>query len=127
MDSKKKRYEINSMVRVPNLDDIKKAAGDFNESQAEAEQNRDFITRNARYLVSAEETNKYNPKLNNIKKEMLQLAMVVASSESEKKEVETDTSAAVESDGEEDSHDTDEVTDEADSVMPDTQLSGNQP
>ena len=127
MDSKKKRYEINSMVRVPNLDDIKKAAGDFNESQAEAEQNRDFITRNARYLVSAEETNKYNPKLNNIKKEMLQLAMAVASSESEKKEVETDTSAAVESDGEEDSHDTDEVTDEADSVMPDTQLSGNQP
>ena len=127
MDSKKRKYEINSMVRVPNLDDIKKAAGDFYESQAEAEQNRDFITRNARHLVSAEETNKYNPKLNNIKKEMLQLAMAVASSESEKKEVETDTSAAVESDGEEDSHDTDEVTDEADSVMPDTQLSGNQP
>ena len=90
MENKKKRYEIHSMVRVPDLDDIKKAAADFNEDQTADEQNRDFITRNARHLVSAEETNKYNPKLNNIKKEMLQLAMVVASSESEKKQVEID-------------------------------------
>ena len=90
MENKKKRYEIHSMVRVPDLDDIKKAAADFNEDQTADEQNRDFITRNAKHLVNAEETNKYSPKLNTIKKEMLQLAMVVASSESEKKQVEID-------------------------------------
>lgn len=124
MESKKKRYEINSMVRVPDLDDINKAAGDFNESQAVEEQNRDFIARNAKHLVSSEESKKYNPKLSNIKKEMLQLAMVVASSESEKKEVETETSVTAESADKAVSPDAAEVTSEAEAVLPDAPDSG---
>lgn len=124
MEHKKKRYEIHSMVRVPDLDDIKKAAGDFTEGQAADELNRDFIARNARHLVNAEETNKYNPKLNTIKKEMLQLAMVVASSESEKKEVDKDTSITPEAAGEALSHAPAEDTNEAEAVLPSPPESG---
>lgn len=124
MESKKKKYEINSMVRVPDLDDINKAASDFNESQAADEQSRNFIARNAKHLVSAEESRKYNPKLSNIKKEMQQLAMVVASTESEKKEVETETSVTAESADKAVSQDAAEVTSEAEAVLPDAPDSG---
>lgn len=124
MESKKKKYEINSMVRVPDLDDINKAASDFNERQAADEQNRDFIARNAKHLISAEESSKYSPKLSNIKKEMQQLAMVVASTESEKKEVETETSVTAESADKAVSQDAAEVTSEAEAVLPDAPDSG---
>jgi len=86
MDKKKKRYEIDSKVRVPNMDDIQMAASDFNEAAVREEMNHDFLARNAKHLVPIDENDKYNPQLNNIKKEMLQLAMAVASEESDIKE-----------------------------------------
>jgi len=86
MDKKKKRYEIDSKVRVPNMDDIQTAASDFNEAAVRDGMNHDFLARNAKHLVPIDENDKYNPKLNNIKKEMLQLAMAVASEESDIKE-----------------------------------------
>ena len=86
MDKKKKRYEIDSKVRVPNMDDIQMAASDFNEAAVREEMNHDFLARNAKHLVPIDENDKYNPQLNNIKKEMLQLAMAVASEASDIKE-----------------------------------------
>jgi len=86
MDKKKKRYEIDSKVRVPNMDDIQMAASDFNEAAVREEMNHDFLARNAKHLVPIDENDKFNPQLNNIKREMLQLAMAVASEESDIKE-----------------------------------------
>lgn len=96
MEKKKKRYEIESKVRVPNMDEIQLATSDFNEAAVHEEQNHDFIARNAKHLVPIDDNDIYNPQLNNIKKEMLQLAMAVASEETDiKKSVD----AAVSADG----------------------------
>jgi len=84
MDKKNRRYEIQSNVRVPNMDDIQRAASDF--SDAREEFKHDFIARNAKYFIPADDKAKYVPKLNEIKKEMVQLAMVVASEEKGKSE-----------------------------------------
>lgn len=84
MDKKNRRYEIQSKVRVPNMDDIQRAASDF--SEAQEEQKHDFITRNAKHFITTDDKDKYVPQLNEIKKEMVQLAMVVASAETDKSE-----------------------------------------
>jgi len=81
MDKKNRRYNIQSNVRVPNMDDIQRAASDFSETQEE--QKHDFVARNAKNFISTDDKDKYVPQLNEIKKEMVQLAMVVASSESD--------------------------------------------
>lgn len=82
MDKKNRRYNIQSKVRVPNMDDIQRAASDF--SEAQEEQKHDFVARNAKNFISTDDKDKYVPQLNEIKKEMVQLAMAVASSESDK-------------------------------------------
>jgi len=84
MDKKNRRYEIQSKVHVPNMDDIQRAASDF--SEAKEDLKHDFIVRNAKNFISTDDNDKYIPQLNEIKKEMVQLAMVVASSEAEKAE-----------------------------------------
>lgn len=84
MDNKNRRYEIQSNVRVPNMDDIQRAASDF--SEAKEELKHDFVARNAKNFISTDDKAKYVPKLNEIKEEMVQLAMVVASEEKEKSE-----------------------------------------
>ena len=95
MEKKKRRYEISSKVRIPDMDDIQRAASDFNEARLSEEQKNDFISRNAKHVVSAGEE-KYNPMLNSMNKEMLQLAMAVASEESEKKEAQTEAAEIIE-------------------------------
>ena len=87
MDKKNRRYNIQSKVRVPNMDDIQRAASDF--SDAHEEQKRDFVARNARNIIPTDEKDKYVPQLNEIKKEMVQLAIVVASSEADKSSTST--------------------------------------
>lgn len=84
MDNKNRRYEIQSNVRVPNMDDIQRAASDF--SEAKEELKHDFVARNAKNFIPTDDKAKYVPKLNEIKEEMVQLAMVVASEEKEKSE-----------------------------------------
>jgi len=82
MDKKNRRYDIQSKVRVPNMDDIQRAASDF--SDVHEEQKNDFVARNTKNIIPTDDKDKYVPQLNEIKKEMVQLAMAVASSESEK-------------------------------------------
>lgn len=82
MDKKNRRYNIQSKVRVPDMDDIQRAASDF--SDAHEELKHDFVARNAKNIIPTDEKDKYVPQLNEIKKEMVQLAMVVASSEADK-------------------------------------------
>lgn len=84
MDKKNRRYEIQSNVRIPNMDDIQRAASDFSEAQEELK--HDFVARNAKNFISTDDKAKYVPKLNEIKEEMVQLAMAVASEEKEKSE-----------------------------------------
>ena len=84
MDKKNRRYEIQSNVRVPNMDDIQRAASDFSEAREELK--NDFIARNAKHFITTDDKAKYVPKLNEIKEEMVQLAMVVASEEKGKSE-----------------------------------------
>jgi len=84
MDKKNRRYEIQSNVRVPDMNDIQRAASDF--SEAKEELKHDFVARNAKNFIPTDDKAKYVPKLNKIKEEMVQLAMVVASEEKEKSE-----------------------------------------
>lgn len=90
MEKKKRRYEISSKVHIPDMDDIQKAASNFNEAHTSDGPKNDFIERNAKHVVSANEE-KYNPMLNSMKKEMLQLAIAVASEESENRETQEET------------------------------------
>ena len=95
MDKKKRRYEIHSRVRVPDFDDIRKAASDF--SEVSEEQKNDFVARNAKHFISTDDSNNLNPHLMDIKKEMVQLAMAVASEETaEQKKVDHDDTAVSE-------------------------------
>ncbi|MEI8198441.1 MAG: hypothetical protein WCG21_00115 [Eubacteriales bacterium] len=90
MEKKNRRYEIQSNVRIPNMEDIQRAASDFSEVQEEVK--HDFVTRNAKNIISKDDKAKYVPKLNEIKEEMVHLAMAVASEEMDKGE--TDNAAA---------------------------------
>ena len=99
MDKKKRRYEIHSRVRVPDFEDIRKAASDF--SEVPEEQKNDFVTRNTKHFISTDDSKNLNPQLTDIKKEMVQLAMAVASEEkAEQKKLEHDDEDVTEPDAE---------------------------
>lgn len=83
MENGNKRYEITSRVRVPNMDEIRRAASDFSEHSSD-ESNKDFIARNAKNFLPLVKKEKLAPQLDSIKKEMVQLANVVAIEEQEK-------------------------------------------
>ncbi len=83
MENGNKRYEITSRVRVPDMDEIRRAASDFSESPSD-ESNKDFIARNAKNFLPLVKKEKLAPQLDSIKKEMVQLANVVAIEEQEK-------------------------------------------
>jgi hypothetical protein len=82
MDKKNRRFEIQSKVRVPDMEDIQKAASNFNE--VTDEQNRDFVARNAKHFISTNDSDKFEKHLSEMKKEMEQLAMAVASEDKAK-------------------------------------------
>lgn len=85
MENGNKRYEITSRVRVPDMDEIRRAASDFSEAPSD-ESNKDFIARNAKNFLPLVKKEKLAPQLDSIKKEMVQLANVVAIEEQEKNE-----------------------------------------
>ena len=84
MDKKNRRFEIRSNVKVPDMEDIKKAASNF--SEVVDEQNRDFVARNAKHFISTNDSDKFEKHLSSMKKEMEHLAMAVASEDKIKKE-----------------------------------------
>src|ERR1035437_5758531 len=84
MDKKNRRFEIQSKVRVPDMEDIQKAASNFNE--VTDEQNHDFVARNAKHFIATNDSDKFEKHLSNMKKEMEQLAMAVASEDKAKTE-----------------------------------------
>jgi len=84
MDNKDKRFGFHSKVRVPDMEDIRRAAGDFSE-KPEQEEVRNAASRFAKAPpADAFTAPKYETKFSSMKTEMEKLADAVAREEEEK-------------------------------------------
>jgi len=84
MEKKKRKYEIQSSVQFPNMEEIQKAASDYSEESIGDVQEK--TTNKSGRFPTVDTKPQFDAKLSSIKKEMQQLAVAIAKEE-ENKEV----------------------------------------
>lgn len=79
MEKKKRRYEIHSMVLVPDIEEIQKAAADFTD-ESQIENYESEMKKSARF-PTVDPRPQFDAELSTIKKEMQKLAIAIANEE----------------------------------------------